>query len=566
MAAIIWFVGNQLVGGDDTTIIRGYDESANLLYSIKYEGPKYAKWPRFIVADKYGHLYVPWHNNSVANPPPTEYFRKYRQNGDRIPFPELHTGEISAMAVADDGSIYVGGGGSAPSHYYFRKYNSSGVLQWSKAPRDLPTGILYSASWIRLDSAGNIVLAGTTIDSGSELTKYQPDGSLLWSLTTNGRINSIAIDGSDNIYTGSSLTSGYFDDGDNLFDLDQTNIHYFPDGNSLIQKWSSGGIYQNGYFPPDGQEVQQIEYANNKLHFYVERGVIPFNASATVNMDYSGYTQVYQWAYKIDTLKQRHWIALKTDGTAYKSGSVTTVATVDNTAAWNTAAYQSNAVFVIENVEFPALSIPVSLKAPTWQGDLYAIVPPLAIRSGLRAPTTTRDYVGGEFLPQVFRLYLTGAPGTIELPLSSISCRRGYSTVALSVVCPYLTSSQITDIETRLSVGGELVVHRGLRFAGYEQTDEMLRVPLQSLRWDAGANSASITLSGQTAEIANAKTRAISGISYRNLYQGLRRVRCAVDTYLRPGDTADLGAGESMVVAAITYWISAESATMEISE
>lgn len=562
MAAIIWFVGNQLVP-EDTTIIRGYDESANLLYSIKYEGTQYAKWPRFIMADKHGHLYVPWHNHS-PNYPPYEFFRKYRQNGDRIQFPELHDGEIAAMAIASDGSIYVGGGSSPPNYYYLRKYNAAGQLQWSKAPRDIPTNIIFSVAWIRLDSSENIVIAGTTIDSGSELTKYQTDGTLLWSLTTNGRINSIAIDASDNIYTGSGQTNGYFDDGDNQFDYDQTNIHYFPDGVSLIQKWNSSGVYQNGYYPPDAAEVQQIEYANNKLHFYVERGLLPFNASAYINMDYSGYTQVYQWSYKIDTLKQRHWIAVKSDGTTYKSGSVTTVATVDNTAAWNTAAYNSTAVFVIENVELPALAIPYYLKAPTWQGDLYALVPPLAVLVGLKSPITTLDYVGGEFLPQVFRLYLTGTP-TIELQLASISCRRGYGTVALSVVCTYLTAAQISEIESRLDTE-YLVIKRGIRFAGYEQTDEMLRVPIQSLRWDAGANNASATLSGQAAETANAKTRTVSGISYRNLYQGNRRVRCAVDTYLRPGDTADLGSGETMTVASIVYSIYPDNASMEISE
>jgi len=43
-------------------------------------------------------------------------------------------------------------------------------------------------------------------------------------------------------------------------------------------------------------------------------------------------------------------------------------------------------------------------------------------------------------------------------------------------------------------------------------------------------------------------------------------VRCAVDTFLRPGDTADLGAGETMTVAELTYSVTPTSASMEIAE
>jgi len=46
----------------------------------------------------------------------------------------------------------------------------------------------------------------------------------------------------------------------------------------------------------------------------------------------------------------------------------------------------------------------------------------------------------------------------------------------------------------------------------------------------------------------------------------VRRVRCAVDTYLAVGDTADLGGGETLIVTEIVYNISPETALMEIAE
>ena len=48
----------------------------------------------------------------------------------------------------------------------------------------------------------------------------------------------------------------------------------------------------------------------------------------------------------------------------------------------------------------------------------------------------------------------------------------------------------------------------------------------------------------------------MTGITYRNEQSGLRRIRCEIDTFLRVGDTADLGAGETMVVDSITYTVS----------
>ena len=97
----------------------------------------------------------------------------------------------------------------------------------------------------------------------------------------------------------------------------------------------------------------------------------------------------------------------------------------------------------------------------------------------------------------------------------------------------------------------------------------MLSAPLDTngYRFDTGSASASATLSARdSAEVENPKTRIMRAISYRNSASGKRRVRCAIDTYLRPGDTADLGGAETMIVADITYSVSTTQAVMEIAE
>ncbi len=227
---------------------------------------------------------------------------------------------------------------------------------------------------------------------------------------------------------------------------------------------------------------------------------------------------------------------------------------------------QSICVFVIESPELPALPIPLGFGVPTIIGDRYTAVLGLPMPFALRAPTWLREFAGAYPPATIYRLYLTGGTGTVELPLSSFSCRSGNGQLTLSAVCPALTLSQLTDIEARTA--GDVIVKSGPKFAdGTEQLEEMLRAPFSSLRWDSGANSASGTIEAKATAIAvNPKTRTLRGISYRNAINGLRRVRCAVDVYLAPGDTADLGAGETLIVSEISYQVSPEQAVMEVAE
>ena len=117
-------------------------------------------------------------------------------------------------------------------------------------------------------------------------------------------------------------------------------------------------------------------------------------------------------------------------------------------------------------------------------------------------------------------------------------------------------------------MGGDLIVYRGLRFAdGSEQLDELVRVVFTGCRYDGGANRRSLTLEGSiTTPSANAQTRTARGISYRNQSAQGRRLRCDVDTWLRPGDQMDLGGGEFITVDSIVCSISPASAVMEIAE
>lgn len=267
-----------------------------------------------------------------------------------------------------------------------------------------------------------------------------------------------------------------------------------------------------------------------------------------------------------------HWrgIAQRTQDTLTMVGLEVFTTNVDNNWTWALTQTDliSNPVdaysVAVRVVETPPLRLPLALAMPTWQGDLYSLIPGLPLPLALAVPYLLREYVGLS-QPDIYRLFLTGTPD-LELPLASLSHRATATGLRFDVVSPGSTSATLAAVEARAS--GDLVLYRGVRLStGEEQLEELARAALESVRSDVGGNSASLSLSGSAASTApHVKKRVLRGISYRAETGGVRRVRGAVDPHLRVGDTADLGSGETLIVSSITIYVSAASAVMEIAE
>ena len=126
-----------------------------------------------------------------------------------------------------------------------------------------------------------------------------------------------------------------------------------------------------------------------------------------------------------------------------------------------------------------------------------------------------------------------------------------------------LTAGLADEIAARSS--GTLVVRRGLKFPSHTQWSDFLSAPLDTVRVDEGGSKASVTLTGTTTEETTlAQTRSLVGVSYRNASGGETRARSAIDTYLRPGDDAQVSAGETITISSMTYYISHSAGYMEI--
>ena len=577
------------------------------------------------------------------------YFRKYRRNGDRISFPELHGGLIISLALDSAGNIYAGGVPVGGPQNMLRKYDSSGTLLWSAGTSEPATGTqLPGVYQIVLDASGNAYVVGIE-GAKSFFKKYDSDGTLQWTRRLPGGVlfRTVAIDDEGYLYTG-AYYDGYTIN-------DEYTVHYFNEAHTetCIQKWDSDGnyiisalfqtvrYYSDGSVVTNDAELYLIQYVNRELHCKASWGLqkdpyivcgkdlqrhtslLPWLTYVPLlGLSYSGYydylavdssgrqylprmvqnrqflingvsigepnAHLAVWdvnPIKADKLwRDRNalgdteypysnplseYILPDTSGSGHAGWSVGMggwfvpyLTSSDPLASYRWYCLTGRSIFLLESSAFPALDLPVSLTAPSWLGDLYSTIPALAIALGFGVPALFRDYVGRP-RQTIYRLFLTGSPN-IELPLASFQVRRNTNQDWLECVVPIPDSATVAAINARTD--GDLVVMRGVRLDDGEMMDEMIRVSFGGMRTDTGAKSSSATLSGSATVAATPKTRALRGISYRAFDDGLRRIRCEVDTYLAPGDTADCGGGETLLVETMNYQVSPQSATMEISE
>lgn len=669
-------------------VIRGYDRAGNLLSTIRsgaldsavpgssgvtfsaYQSdatltacraatndPYPASIPVALTADAAGRIYTAtastWAINTATGINTEvwpDWFRVYRRNGDRLPFPQLHGGPIRTVVLDASGNLYVGGDQVGAEKYILRKYDSSGTLLWSAAASALLPDIPDRVLGIAVDGSGNVYTAGGKDYGGGLVRKYNSSGVLQWTQRPSGVQTHIALDGAGNVYTSGVFSAGYW-----LIDTtfspwgtipswlapgpSTDDFQYFgtppewpaqPDWRSIFKWATADGAHQTSIL---GHNFPRIIWQGTALHAsHLWEGT---NASTMQN--YKRYTSALVVTYEReqDVGRWRDLGAVGSDGTAYFSGyreSLTVNAypyslavlwhfsaiDASNALLWTglsstavadgrnsdgqtvTEAYTGHAqqseyealyadaqytnpygalvgpdfwaefwdcrcATTVDSTVIPGLALAFALRAPTWIGDLYHHSPGLALGFTLRAPTLLREYVGPR-LQTIYRGVVDGAP-PLTLPLASVQCRRTTGGIEMTLVVPYLPSATLTEVLAR--VGNDLIVYRGVRFASaLEQLDELVRVTLTGTRLDLGTSGWSLTLNGQAdAETGNPKLRLARGISYRNLgTDGSRRVRCEVDTYLRPGDTVELGGGETLIVSDLVYNLRPDSALMEISE
>ncbi len=222
-----------------------YSSDGTQLWEARYSGLLGGDDSAYAIAtDNNGNIYVTGHIYTH-----TGYYDyctiKYNSSGDLL-WVKTYNGPandqdfVQAIAVDDDGNVYVTGGSTGVSSkldFCTIKYDTNGNELWV-ARYNGPLNQNDSSHAITIDGSGNVYVTGVTasdILNDYCTIKYDKNGNELWVATYNGPANgsdvayAIAVDDHDDVYvTGSSYTT---DD-----DLDYCTVKYYSSG---VQAWVS---------------------------------------------------------------------------------------------------------------------------------------------------------------------------------------------------------------------------------------------------------------------------------------------------------------------------------------
>jgi uncharacterized delta-60 repeat protein len=219
---------SNLISNDDIVTLK-YSSSGVLIWSKRYNGTaNLSDIGRAMKVTPAGNVYIVGrvanaNNNDIA-------VLKYNASGVQQWISFYNGGgndEAFFMDIDSNENVYVTGNSEnstlTNTDVVTLKFNSAGVQQWVKR---LDNGGNDITDAIKLDAAGNVIVAGTldsdtsatTINNNMGLVKYDTYGTQLWLATYNGTANAddqasdIAIDASNNIYlTGTTNGTANYD-------------------------------------------------------------------------------------------------------------------------------------------------------------------------------------------------------------------------------------------------------------------------------------------------------------------------------------------------------------------
>lgn len=502
-----------------------------------------------------------------------------------------HTQTIYGVAADSNGNVYLGGGRTSPGNITTSKLDNGGSVIWSNDHGDLVTcvavdaeGNVYtgglqtsgvttrkyqadgtevtSGSWplnhggtvqaIAIDADGNVYTGGA-VASGATTRKYDADGSLLWSVTHTAQVNAIAVDSSGNVYTGGVRVR-------------PVSTYY------TTRKYNSSGSLQ--WSKDHGANVLSIAVDNNANIYTGGIGTAGYNSTTTRAYDTDGGVL---WTATQGGLTV-NGICADIDGNVYtvsdSYGSVT-ARKYDSTGTEITAGdwpldhggtLYACAIGYTAATSVPGLAISIVLGEPFVTA--FSAAPALAVPLALGLPSVP-DRPAPVFDPnasQIYRLYLTGGSSLLELPMSSLQCRRrlGESTWLTVEIPTYsaVLAAAIAAVATR-----ELVIYAGYVAGGVETSGEMMRATLTEIRNEREGGRGSIQLTGRVIpSTATVTSHTLTGVRQRGQDDsGRRTVTCTVDPRIRPNHTVNDGL-YTFTAGSILYRISPAEAAMWIVE
>ncbi len=261
----IYAVG-QLPGA---TLIKYDSDNGTIIWEKQYENANYnLSYGYDVAVDYQGYVYVAGRASYESGLFDDDFLIiKYDPSGNLIWAQDYDRGgweQASGIAVDSMGNIYVTGFSyieNTDRIILTLKYDPSGNLIWEKNYQI--EGQRCEASDIKLDTSGNIYIAGWTYSYGDDFLtiKYDPMGNVVWDKIYKGEITdkaqALAVDGQGNVYvTGFSIkvspdrsnnyTTVKYDASGNLMWI-RTYDNGFYGGARGVTTDDNGNVYVTGY-------------------------------------------------------------------------------------------------------------------------------------------------------------------------------------------------------------------------------------------------------------------------------------------------------------------------------
>lgn len=235
--------------GDDIATVK-YDDDGDTRWVKRYNGEGNGDDQANTVAvDRYGNVYVTgWSTGSGTG---TDYITiKYDDDGDtkwikRFNGPGNGTDEAAAIAIDDDGNVYVTGSSTGKGtgfDYTTIKYDKNGNTKWRQRYNG-PGNSADRAVALAVDDRGNVYVTGESggIGTGFDYAtiKYDNKGQLKWVKRYNGPLNdldkakALAVDKQGNVYVTGFVSTLDSEEG-NFSDI--VTIKYNTSG---VQQWAT---------------------------------------------------------------------------------------------------------------------------------------------------------------------------------------------------------------------------------------------------------------------------------------------------------------------------------------
>ncbi|WP_027853856.1 hypothetical protein [Marinobacterium litorale] len=257
---------------------------------------------------------------------------------------------------------------------------------------------------------------------------------------------------------------------------------------------------------------------------------------------YAGGTSSYSQAVHDDLAIFDHAISESDSATLWNSGTgLPAIALEPNTARTLSQPLGEPSGFVVEG-QGPALGIPSAKMFADWAAILD--------------PFTTKPYYACDII---------AGDTTIRVPISSwqATIQDGRASYVQAVIP---AASGVADSILALT-DPEFVIWKGVLYqSGKTNETELARAPIQTPQISEGPTNYTLTISGYTQfEVPDdTGARVLQNVRSQSMSPDIR-VRCDIDWFLRPGQTA-ISRGTPFTVAYINYYANGKDQYMDVGE